>query len=420
MRCSSSLLRIEIPVVACLLFAGTPLFGQTVIIADNFSGMVGQPIAGNIPDTTNLPGQTYSTFGSTGTSTYYTGNTVQIGADQGTAISIASSGSYTQPSVITISAGLELGTTQGSDLGTTSVFRGVGLGFFSTNTGNNNGYSNFAGIVLNTDGSISFSQAPGGVESNLVVPSIAWPTATLGAFSATSTYAFSFTINTASASGGITNVSVSNGSTIDTADFAPIDNYSGTNIFAGSANFAGFMDTASNFFLYGYVSNFQVASSPPPTGSSWTGTANTTGQRRQLDWDRPRRHQRHNQRRHGTVQHLQRDQSDAGCRRGPKHPEHRVRQQRRNLDWILDARNHHWKRPAAVRRRDDPDHWNGGQFADNQRPARVGRNHVHVPDRRRHEHGDAQFRRPHYSAPARAPRPCNCPASTAARTRSAV
>ena len=73
---------------------------------------------------------------------------------------------------MTISAGMQIGSLQGSDLGGVSVFRsGLGLGFFSAQSGGN-GYTNFLGIVVNvngdrTVGSVSFSQAAGGNRKQL-------------------------------------------------------------------------------------------------------------------------------------------------------------------------------------------------------------------------------------------------------------
>ena len=114
-----------------------------------------------------------------------------------------------------------------------------------------------------------------------MVPSIAWPTATLGAFDTSIPYVVSYSINTSLTNGGISNVSITNPSTsvTDTADFASIDGYSGPNPFtASTTGYTGFVGTSSSAGETGFVSNFQLATVnvPPPTGSVWTGAVSAT------------------------------------------------------------------------------------------------------------------------------------------------
>ncbi len=248
------------------------------IILDSFAGSAGTNLSSHSPDINKpTPGGVYTSWGSTGHAQLFAGNQMQIGADIGAAVSINSAGSYTKPSKMTISAGLEIGNISGSDLGTGETYRGVGLGFYPSAPPGNNAFSNFKGLVLNTNGSIALANTVGQTENALV--SVPWPAA-LGTFSVTATYTFTYTINTAAGTGGISNVSVSNGTVTDTADFATIDNYSGANLFTtgagGSTSFAGFMGTSASAGTFGYVSNFQLTIAATSGSSVWTGTAGTS------------------------------------------------------------------------------------------------------------------------------------------------
>ncbi len=248
----------------------------TPIIQDTFTGSSGTSIAGRPPSPTDLPGGTYTVWGSTGVNTLNGSNQVQLGADRAGAINISSAGSYFKPTVMSISAGLEVDTTAGTDIGSGAAFRGVGLGFFSS-VGGTFSFSNFSGLILEPDSSLALGFAVGNVQTALV--DVPWPTATLGAFSTTIPYTVSYTINTSAANGGISNVSVTNPNTAvtDTLDFTAINNYSGTNIFTPTnTTFSGFLDSSSLFNTFGFVSNFQLSQAAPPASlPTWTGAANT-------------------------------------------------------------------------------------------------------------------------------------------------
>jgi len=256
--------------LAWLLFAAAPLAAQT-IISDTFTGT--GSTAAHTPNT-NLPGGTYAVFGSTGSATLTGTGTVQIGGDIGTCLPITSTGGYTEPTSMTISAGLEEGTTA---TGGVTAFRGIGLGFFTTNApgplpGNANAFNNFTGLVIGynpnnvADPAVFFVNDvdKANTAENILV-SVPWPTAALGAFSKTTTYAVSYALNTSPATGGISSVSVTNTSTAatDTTDFAAIDSYSGTNPFTtgagGVVSYSGFMDSSGSAGTNGFVSNFKLA-----------------------------------------------------------------------------------------------------------------------------------------------------------------
>jgi len=158
--------------------------------------------------------------------------------------------------------------------------RGLGIGFYSNANGtptSANGFSNFKGLILDVDnsgnatnrnGALALTNASGDAEN--IPVTVLWPTATLGTFSTTIPYVVTYSINTLASTGGIFNVSVTNPVTgvTDTADYLPIDNYAGPNIFTPTNTaFAGFMDSASNFGQQGLVSNFQVGTYSPVVAS---------------------------------------------------------------------------------------------------------------------------------------------------------
>ena len=262
-----------------VLLAAPNAFAQ-VILQDMFSGASGS-IVGQAPDTTNLPGGTWIASG-LGSATYSGSNQMALQATNGGVEIATSSGSYSPPALLTISAGLAI---NGIDANGDPFGRGMGLGFCAVapvpgtieySTGG------FVGLTLDAAGSAGDASAAGSVEldqanSNMqnrpvIIP---FPTAVFGAFSTSTLYTLSYTINTST--GQISNVSLSDGTTTDTADYLPIDNYNTSGWFtAANTAYAALVNTAA-YGGTGNVSNFQLASAaPPPTGSTWTGAVSTT------------------------------------------------------------------------------------------------------------------------------------------------
>src|SRR5262249_50533626 len=156
-----------------------------------------------------------------------------------------------KPALLTISGNLEIGTTAN----TNDIWRGLGLGFYSTISpaGGQNGYWNFTGVVLGTDGSLQLVQNGGTGAKNQPFETVAWSGASGAAFSTTTLYTLSYTINTQT--GAISNVSLSGSN----ADFSPIDSDQ-NGLFSDSATaFAGFTDSSSSGGTRGFIGNFQVS-----------------------------------------------------------------------------------------------------------------------------------------------------------------
>ncbi len=248
------------------------------IIKDAFTGTSGNTISGQAPSPTNLPGGTYTLFGATtaGTVKYNgSGATIGVSVDKGAGVTISTSGGYIKPTAMTISAGLTMGTVNAGTLSSTSYF-GLGLGYYPSLPGSATSVTNFNGIVLEPTGALALVSTSGTTES--VLASVAWPTATLGAFSTSTSYTVSYAINTSAAAGGVSNVAVSNGAVTDFADFASIDGYVGTNNFTNANTaFAAFMQVASTSQTTGgVVSNFALVSANQVQLPFWTGTNSTT------------------------------------------------------------------------------------------------------------------------------------------------
>ena len=184
---------------------------------------------------------------------------------------------------MTISAAMAYNTItdDGSD-----VWRGVGLGFYSSMHDADLvvGYLNFQGLVLATNGAIDLVQTgPAGPKQLLV--HIPWPTAALGSFSTSANYTISYTVNRSAVSGGISAVSVSNGTVTDTADFAAIDNYAGANLFTdANTAFAGFLGSSTSLSGVGLVSNFTLSKAVSAGSSVWTGGAADSNWANSSNW----------------------------------------------------------------------------------------------------------------------------------------
>ncbi len=191
---------------------------------------------------------------------------------------LLSSATYTPPPVLTISAALKAGG-QGTD--TTAQFRGMGVGFqsyvpISTDNACNSG---FQCMAINTDGTVALylasaplSNAHGQTEQAYFSNPIDYSSVFGAPYSTSNFYTISYTVNTMS--GVISNISLSDGTTIDTADFSNLDGMVTTMTGAATA-YAAIVN--SGFGTVGYAQDFTVSgAAPPPAGPVWTGATNTT------------------------------------------------------------------------------------------------------------------------------------------------
>ena len=144
--------------VASMFVVGTVAHAQ-IIYFDSFTATDGTQILGRAPELNNgVVGTTYYTP-NTVWSEDILGNRARIGADTHASLDIATSGAFTQPTTLRVSAVMNLGTTAGpntpSDMGTQ---RGIGLGYYA-GEGSVATNDDFRGLVLGTDGRLILAQA---------------------------------------------------------------------------------------------------------------------------------------------------------------------------------------------------------------------------------------------------------------------
>ncbi len=260
---------------------------QIPVIQDQFSGTNGASLSGKTPDTVNLPGGTWSV--GSGTAKYQSPNELAFTAANGYMEIPTKSGSYTPPSLLTISAALSVGGTNANG---DPFSRGMGIGFFAVNASGKVGEFYWAGgMTLDPAGSASAlgqveldqGVGPGNNENRLVL--VPYNAAAFGgaAFSTSAFYTLSYTINTST--GQISNVSLSNGTYTDTADYTAIDSYNTSAIFTvANTAYAGIINgSAGN--ATGYASNFELSTPQPPT--TWTGGNSTSNWVDVPNWSGP-------------------------------------------------------------------------------------------------------------------------------------
>ena len=248
-------------VIACLsavAYVGVAS-ASTVIVSDGFSGTNGASVNGRTPDGVDLPGSTWQVgqqnAGGTSPMTIDTsiGNpapSVSTNFNDAAGISIASANGYTEPSELTISADLNIGTIHGGGLSYNTY--GEGLGFWSTvPTNGQNSFTGFTGIALDPYGDLTFINNGTATTVKAAAPS----SATISGGYITGFNTLTYSVDTTT--GTITNL-VFDGTNL-TSDFS-----SAAASTAGAPTFAGFYsDEPYTANATGYVDNFSVSTTSP-------------------------------------------------------------------------------------------------------------------------------------------------------------
>ena len=247
-------------VVAALAIATFSAFAAPgdVIVLDTFTGE-DQPLTsgtgagtyglnGRNPDTTNLPGGAWMTpVNSWGNGII--GNSAWVNADSAIRYSIASAGGYTKPSLLTISADINIGWTDAATRAPrglwihddpSTYFQGLGVGFF-------NG-SSFYGLSLRSDDSgnrgllfLHEGSIAGAANVTAQLPWVGAP------FDSSVFHHLSYTVDTSS--GAISAITLDGN-----AYSAPV-----TSAFTAAAtDLTGFYVNSWAGDTYGYVDNFRV------------------------------------------------------------------------------------------------------------------------------------------------------------------
>lgn len=238
------------------------------IISDTFTGGGdGVLLTGRAPET-NLPGGTWVGGGSnhslmrtTTTAGFGNPGPAAFGNHQNNAaVSIASSGTYLKPTLIRISADLQI-----FDLaGPAADGRGIGLGFYST-TGGQFSQNRFTGLVLDINGNLNLVQDPNATGFYNAGSFRDTPVAFVGTWDPQAPRTLTYDIDTTT--GQILNISLEGSS----ADYS---SFHGTTLFTDAATaFAG-VHTSSSIGStganprFGAFDNFSVIAVPEPSAAT--------------------------------------------------------------------------------------------------------------------------------------------------------
>ena len=268
---SHSLVLVAAATAAMSVFMIAPVIKASFIVSDDFNNngspaANGTSLAGLQPDLANLPGTSYSvyTFGSgyvptIDTSTGDPAPSVNTGFNCAAMLNIASTNNYTLPASVTFSADIQLNTLQ---MYSTNLYRGVGVGFFSTDsTWDVDASSYFTGLVVNPDGTLRLV-TPATSSNSPGTGSTTYDVAPFSGFNAANFYNLTYTVNLTT--GAITSVNF-NGNN-DTTAFSGVTGLPGFEFTPSSttvlAGFYGSTDVSSSDF--GRVDNFSVSTVPEP------------------------------------------------------------------------------------------------------------------------------------------------------------
>ena len=244
-----------------------------VIVSDTFSNVTdvtAVQLNGRTPETT-LSGGVWTKTNSRAVSgqewyisTTMTGNPTPGTAGQtagSDAVSIASNGSYVKPSLLHISADIELSGISG-DVDNAVYPRGIGLGFYlnadsTVGTGNQNVTNSFVGLLLDRTGALALIYDPNktGYLSGPGVYKSAAVEYAGGTFSASNFYNLSYDVNTTT--GQISNIALE-GSTADYSLFSTTAYFTDAN-----TPYAGMLVSSAAGNTTGYADNFQVTGAVP-------------------------------------------------------------------------------------------------------------------------------------------------------------
>ena len=215
-----------------------------ILISDTFTGANGTLISAHTPDT-NLPGGSYIVNGTGWGSGTIQNNTLSQNTDMGVGISLASSGSYTKPTNLTISADLNIGTLTGDVVHA----NGVGLGFYvMPNNAAFHGGSGFLGLILSPTGNLSFTSID---TSGSYIKTVIQTFTYSGTWDAAVNHSLSYSVNTTT--GNFSNI------LLDSITYG----FSSTALFTDTATtYAGLSVSSSTGSKYGYADNFQINPEP--------------------------------------------------------------------------------------------------------------------------------------------------------------
>ncbi|HET6251030.1 MAG TPA: PEP-CTERM sorting domain-containing protein [Tepidisphaeraceae bacterium] len=246
-------------------YSGGP--GSTTPYVNNAS------IIGQQPDTANLPGGVYSQSNSAFTSSIDTNGVGQpvpsdlLGPQNAQYVPLQSNGIYVEPSSLTVSMDIRLGSIAGTD----APMRGMALGFDATNSANTPDAGNgINGVLLDTQGNLKLmtSTVNGGLPTTTTL--IPYSAASFGgnAFSNNTFYTLQYSVDTTT--GAITNLSLFNTTGSESLAAAGIV----AALTGSGTNYLAVQSSGNDGNAQGAIDNLMVSSpTPEPTSIGLLGLA---------------------------------------------------------------------------------------------------------------------------------------------------
>ena len=224
----------------------------SIVISDPFTTPDPGVMLGRTPQTTDLPGGTYSAKGNYAfynslNANPVVGGVATVQADLGWAILLGAT--YNTNATISIQASINLGSLASATGYNTYEARVAGLGFYTNNGATAGGATGFVGLSLAPDGALRLIDA-----SASLVGSVAYT----GTWNASVAHLLSYDVNTAT--GAISNVSLSG----STSTYA----YTTALFTSAATTYAGFYGAGDAIAQAGSLDNFQVSSTGPEP-STW-------------------------------------------------------------------------------------------------------------------------------------------------------
>ena len=229
--------------------------GAAMIIEDTFTGPDNTPLIGRMPAPTNVPGATYAGNGNVSLVGGFTGgtpyaadirsNAARVGADAGLALNLGISA----PQRFQLAITFHLGT--GTETQAFDPHRGGALGFFSSvslgTSGSSHGFNNFTGLTVDRAGSVRL--IVGGTNSGIAT--------VVGGFNAALNHTLSYTVDTATGNGLISNILLDG---VPLSLSAPTDTFT-----VARTTYAGFYNSSGDPSGVATFDNFSVAIVPEPS-----------------------------------------------------------------------------------------------------------------------------------------------------------
>lgn len=240
--------------ILALFATSSGSFGAT-IFSDSFTATDGTAISGKTVEVSNrLGNETYAKH-NVSWIVDITGNRIRVGADSAASLAITTSGTFTQPTMMRLSATVNLGTLSGgTSSANTGLQRGAGLGFYDT-AGGSAGATNWRGLFLGNDGRLILGQTG----ANSAGTGIGFVAEIATGLTVGSDHTLSYQIDTTT--GDISNIFLDS---VLQADLT-------TTFFNADVNRVGMTSSSAAGNTYSFFDDFKLESVPEPSSVALLG-----------------------------------------------------------------------------------------------------------------------------------------------------